>query len=178
MMFFFIDLFVMICVVVFIVYGELFILQDFFLFVEIELGVVFVCIVCMMLCGMDIEIWEGKMLFFGMLFMVFGYEMVGEVVVIGFDICDVFGCLFFFGDCIGWLEFICGECYGCVVLCELVVCFCCGYGFFQCVDVLLFVMVGFFEYVYVILGVVKFLLLMVVKDIWVLMVGCVVKIVL
>jgi hypothetical protein len=72
-------------------HGEPLTLQELPLPAEIEPGAALVRITCTTLCGTDIEIWEGKMTFPGMLPMVLGHEMVGEIVATGPDTRDALG---------------------------------------------------------------------------------------
>lgn len=58
---------------------------------ELEAGAALVRVSCATLCGTDVEIWSGKMSFPGMLPMVLGHEMVGEVVAAGPDTRDALG---------------------------------------------------------------------------------------
>lgn len=159
-------------------HGEPLTLQDLPLPAEIEPGAALVRIACTTLCGTDIEIWEGKMSFPGMLPMVLGHEMVGEVVATGPDTRDALGRLLSPGDRIGWSESTCGECHGCVVLREPVACSRRGYGFLQRADVPPFATAGLSEYAYVTPGAAKLLLPTAVKDTWASMAGCAAKTVL
>lgn len=153
-------------------------LEDLPLPSEIEPGAALVRISCTTLCGTDIEIWEGKMSFPGMLPMVLGHEMVGEVVATGADTKDALGRPLSAGDRIGWSESTCGECYGCVVLREPVACSRRGYGFLQRSDVHPFATAGLSEYAYVTSKAAKLLLPPSVKDTWASMAGCAAKTVL
>lgn len=145
---------------------------------EIESGAALVRISCTTLCGTDIEIWEGRMTFPGMLPMVLGHEMVGEIVAIGDDTRDALGRALSPGDRIGWSESTCGECHGCVVLREPVACSRRGYGFLQRADVHPHATAGLSEYAYVTPGAAKLLLPQSVKDTWASMAGCAAKTVL
>jgi threonine dehydrogenase-like Zn-dependent dehydrogenase len=153
-------------------------LQDLPLPAEIEPGAALVRISCATLCGTDIEIWEGRMSFPGMLPMVLGHEMVGEIVAVGPGTNDALGRPLSPGDRIGWSESTCGECYGCVVLREPVACSRRGYGFLQRADVHPFATAGLSEYAYVTPGAAKLLLPAAVKDTWASMAGCAAKTVL
>lgn len=159
-------------------HGEPLTLQDLPLPAEIEPGAALVRIACTTLCGTDIEIWEGRMTFPGMLPMVLGHEMVGEVVAIGSGTKDALGRPLSPGDRIGWSESTCGECHGCVVLREPVACSRRGYGFLQRADVPPFATAGLSEYAYVTPGAAKLLLPAAVKDTWASMAGCAAKTVL
>ncbi|WP_341945937.1 zinc-binding dehydrogenase [Microbacterium sp. LWH11-1.2] len=153
-------------------------LQDLPLPTEIEPGAALVRIACTTLCGTDIEIWEGRMTFPGMLPMVLGHEMVGEIVAAGPETRDALGRPLAPGDRIGWSESTCGECHGCVVLREPVACSRRGYGFLQRADVHPFAAAGLAEYAYVTRGAAKLLLPASVKDTWASMAGCAAKTVL
>ncbi|WP_244632463.1 alcohol dehydrogenase catalytic domain-containing protein [Microbacterium sp. Se63.02b] len=159
-------------------HGEPLTLQDLPLPSEIEPGAALVRIACTTLCGTDIEIWEGRMTFPGMLPMVLGHEMVGEIVATGPDTRDALGRPLAPGDRIGWSESTCGECHGCVVLREPVACTRRGYGFLQRADVPPFATAGLSEYAYVTPGAAKLLLPASVKDTWASMAGCAAKTVL
>ncbi|MDX2401212.1 zinc-binding dehydrogenase [Microbacterium algeriense] len=159
-------------------HGEPLTLQDLPLPTEIEPGAALVRIACTTLCGTDIEIWEGKMSFPGMLPMVLGHEMVGEIVATGPDTRDALGRPLSPGDRICWSESTCGECHGCVVLREPVACSRRGYGFLQRADVPPFATAGLSEYAYVTPGAAKLLLPTAVKDTWASMAGCAAKTVL
>ena len=130
------------------------------------------------LCGTDIEIWSGKMSFPGMLPMVLGHEMVGEVVAVGDGAHDTLGRALTPGDRIGWSESTCGECFGCTVLREPVHCSRRGYGFLQRSDVPPYATAGLADYAYVTPGAEKLLLPEAVKDTWAAMAGCAAKTVL
>ncbi|MFS0911581.1 zinc-binding dehydrogenase [Microbacterium sp. 179-I 3D2 NHS] len=153
-------------------------LQDLPLPSEIEPGAALVRIACTTLCGTDIEIWEGRMTFPGMLPMVLGHEMVGEVVALGPGTADALGRPLSIGDRIGWSESICGQCHGCVILREPVACERRGYGFLQRADAPPFATAGLSEYAYVTPGAAKLLLPPSVKDTWASMAGCAAKTVL
>ena len=159
-------------------HGEPLTLQDLSLPAEIEAGAALVRIACTTLCGTDIEIWEGKRSCPGMLPMVLGHEMVGEIVATGPDTRDALGRPLSPGDRIGWSESTCGECHGCVVLREPVACSRRGYGFLQRADVPPFATAGLSEYAYVTPGAAKLLLPAAVKDTWASMAGCAAKTVL
>jgi len=153
-------------------------LQELPLPAEIEPGAALVRIHCSTLCGTDIEIWEGRMTFPGMLPMVLGHEMVGEIVALGEGTTDALGRPLSPGDRIGWSESTCGACYGCVVLREPVACSRRGYGFLQRADVPPYATAGLSEYAYVTPGAAKLLLPDTVKDTWASMAGCAAKTVL
>lgn len=145
---------------------------------EIEPGAALVRIACTTLCGTDIEIWAGKMTFPGMLPMVLGHEMVGEVIAVGADTIDALGRSLEVGDRIGWSESTCGHCHGCTVLRQPVACERRGYGFLQRSDVAPYATAGLAEYAYVVPGAAKLLLPPEVKDTWAAMAGCAAKTVL
>ncbi|QDZ14627.1 zinc-binding dehydrogenase [Humibacter ginsenosidimutans] len=153
-------------------------LQNLPLPTEIEPGAALVRLVCSTLCGTDIEIWEGKMSFPGMLPMVLGHEMVGEVIAVGEGANDALGHPLEPGQRIGWSESVCGECYGCTVLREPVFCQKRGYGFMQRSDVPPYATAGLAEYAYVTPGAQKLILPDEVKDAWAAMAGCAAKTVL
>ncbi|WP_022890803.1 zinc-binding dehydrogenase [Agromyces italicus] len=153
-------------------------LQELPLPATIEPGAALVRITCSTLCGTDIEIWEGKMTFPGMLPMVLGHEMVGEVVAVGEGTRDAIGREITVGARIGWSESTCGECFGCTVLRQPVACSRRGYGFLQRSDVPPFATAGLSEYAYVVPGAAKLLLPDEVKDTWASMAGCAAKTVL
>src|SRR5690349_15705891 len=98
---------------------------------ELEPGAALVRITCTTLCGTDVHLWSGQMTFPGMLPMVLGHEMAGEVVAVGDGTTDTFGKEISPGDRIGWSESTCGKCYGCAILREPVACASRGYGFLQ-----------------------------------------------
>ncbi|MEU5692805.1 zinc-binding dehydrogenase [Actinosynnema sp. NPDC020468] len=145
---------------------------------EVEPGAALVHVSCATLCGTDVEIWSGKMSFPGMLPMVLGHEMVGEVVAVGADTRDALGRDIEVGARIGWSESTCGECYGCVVLREPVACSRRGYGFLQRSDVHPFATAGLCEYAYVVPRAAKLLLPDEIPDNWAAMAGCAAKTVL
>jgi len=145
---------------------------------EIEPGAALVRLACTTLCGTDIEIWSGKMSFPGMLPMVLGHEMVGEVVAVGAGTIDALGREIQVGARIGWSERTCGHCYGCTVLREPVACSNRGYGFTQRSDVAPYAIGGLSEFCYVTPGAAKLLLPDDVKDTWASMAGCAAKTVL
>jgi len=153
-------------------------LQDLPLPTELAPGAALVRIACATLCGTDIEIWSGKMTFPGMLPMVLGHEMVGEIVAVGAGTRDALGRELQPGDRIGWSESTCGECYGCVVLRQPVHCSRRGYGFLQRSDVPPYATAGLSDYAYVVPGAAKLLLPATVKDTWASMAGCAAKTVL
>lgn len=159
-------------------HGEPLELQDLPLPTEIEPGAALVRIACATLCGTDIEIWEGRMSFPGMLPLVLGHEMVGEVVAVGEGTRDAIGREISVGDRIGWSESTCGECFGCTVLRQPVACSRRGYGFLQRSDVPPHATAGLSEYAYVVPGAAKLLLPDEVKDAWASMAGCAAKTVL
>lgn len=139
---------------------------------ELERGAALVRIGRATLCGTDIEIWSGKMTFPGMLPMVPGHEMVGEVIGVGPDTRDTLGREIAVGSRIGWSESTCGQCYGCTVLREPVACSNRGYGFLQRSDVAPYATAGLSEYTYVVPGAAKLLLPDAVPDAWAAMAGC------
>ncbi|MFG3350573.1 zinc-binding dehydrogenase [Streptomyces sp. NPDC048001] len=141
-------------------------------------GAALVRIVCTTLCGTDTEIWSGRMTFPGMLPMVLGHEMVGEVVAVGDGTRDALGRELTVGDRIGWSESTCGACHGCTVLREPVACSERGYGFLQRSDVPPFATAGLSEYAYVVPHAAKLLLPGDVPDTWAAMAGCAAKTVL
>lgn len=144
----------------------------------LEPGAALVRIACSTLCGTDIEIWSGKMSFPGMLPMVLGHEMVGEIVATGAGAVDALGRPMAPGDRIGWSESTCGTCHGCVILREPVHCSSRGYGFLQRSDMPPFATAGLADYSYVTPGAAKLLLPAAVKDTWAAMAGCAAKTVL
>ncbi len=145
---------------------------------RIEPGAALVRITCTTLCGTDIEIWSGKMSFPGMLPMVLGHEMVGEVVAVGEGAIDAIGAPIEVGDRIGWSESVCGRCFGCTVLRQPVACSSRGYGFLQRSDVPPYATAGLSEYAYVTPGAQKLRLPAEVKDTWASAAGCAAKTVL
>ncbi|MBL3701018.1 zinc-binding dehydrogenase [Leucobacter luti] len=145
---------------------------------HIEPGAALVRITCTTLCGTDIEIWAGKMTFPGMLPMVLGHEMVGEVIALGDGAVDALGAPLQLGDRIGWSESVCGECFGCTVLRQPVACAKRGYGFLQRSDVFPYATAGLSEYAYVTPGAQKLRLPAEVKDTWASAAGCAAKTVL
>ncbi|MGN6207050.1 zinc-binding dehydrogenase [Humibacter sp.] len=153
-------------------------LQDLPLPERIEPGAALVRLVCSTLCGTDIEIWEGRMSFPGMLPMVLGHEMVGEVIAVGEGAHDALGRPLELGQRIGWSESVCGQCYGCTVLREPVFCEHRGYGFLQRSDKPPYATAGLAEYAYVTPGAQKLILPETVKDAWAAMAGCAAKTVL
>ncbi|AKR55203.1 alcohol dehydrogenase [Devosia sp. H5989] len=144
----------------------------------LEAGAALVRIVCATLCGTDIELWSGKMTFPGMLPMVLGHEMVGEIVALGGHVHDALGAELQVGDRIAWSESTCGECYGCVILREPVACERRGYGFLQRSDVPPFSTAGLAEFSYVSPRSAKLRIPGNVKDTWASMAGCAAKTVL
>ncbi|QYM75771.1 zinc-binding dehydrogenase [Leucobacter luti] len=153
-------------------------LQELPLPEQIEPGAALVQITCTTLCGTDIEIWAGKMTFPGMLPMVLGHEMVGEVVALGDGAVDALGSPLNIGDRIGWSESVCGKCFGCTVLRQPVACAQRGYGFLQRSDVAPFATAGLSEYAYVTPGAQKLRLPDEVTDTWASAAGCAAKTVL
>ena len=153
-------------------------LQDLPLPETVEPGAALVRITCTTLCGTDIEIWEGRMTFPGMLPMVLGHEMVGEVIAVGDGTVDALGSPIEVGDRIGWSESVCGECFGCTVLRQPVACSKRGYGFLQRSDVPPYATAGLAEYAYVTPGAQKLRLPEEVKDTWASAAGCAAKTVL
>lgn len=145
---------------------------------SIEPGAALVKIVCATLCGTDVEIWQGKMSFPGMLPMVLGHEMVGEIVALGEGTTDALGGELQIGDRIGWSESTCGKCYGCVVLREPVACENRGYGFLQRADKPPYATAGLADYAYVTPGAAKLRIPDEVKNTWASMAGCAAKTVL
>ncbi|MBX3099186.1 MAG: zinc-binding dehydrogenase [Salinibacterium sp.] len=144
----------------------------------VEAGAALVRLTCTTLCGTDIEIWNGTMSFPGMVPMVLGHEMVGEVVAVGAGTVDALGRDIEIGARIGWSERTCGHCYGCTILREPVACSTRGYGFTQRSDVAPFAIGGLSEYCYVTPGAAKLLLPDDIKDTWASMAGCAAKTVL
>ncbi|QIM17374.1 zinc-binding dehydrogenase [Leucobacter insecticola] len=159
-------------------HGEALELQRLPLPERLEPGAALVKITCTTLCGTDIEIWEGKMTFPGMLPMVLGHEMVGEVIAVGDGAADALGEPIQLGDRIGWSESVCGACFGCTVLRQPVACSQRGYGFLQRSDVSPFATAGLSEYAYVTSGAQKLKLPTEVKDTWASIAGCAAKTVL
>ncbi|NUU07620.1 zinc-binding dehydrogenase [Leifsonia sp. C5G2] len=159
-------------------HGEPLDLQELPLPRTLEPGAALVRISCATLCGTDIEIWSGAMTFPGMLPLVLGHEMVGEVVAVGEGVHDTLGRPLAPGDRIGWSESTCGECFGCTVLRQPVHCSRRGYGFLQRSDVPPYATAGLADYAYVTPGAAKLLLPDTVKDTWASMAGCAAKTVL
>ncbi len=159
-------------------HGQLLEMQTLPLPTVIEPGAALVRIVCATLCGTDVEIWTGKMSFPGMLPMVLGHEMVGEIVALGQGTSDALGGTLSVGDRIGWSESTCGECYGCVILREPVACERRGYGFLQRSDTHPYATAGLAEYCYVTPGAAKLRIPDEVKNTWASMAGCAAKTVL
>ncbi|GAB3581817.1 zinc-binding dehydrogenase [Leifsonia lichenia] len=159
-------------------HGEPLTVQDVPLPDALEPGAALVRIHCATLCGTDIEIWSGKMTFPGMLPMILGHEMVGEIVAAGIGTRDALGRALSVGDRIGWSESTCGECFGCTVLREPVACSKRGYGFLQRSDVPPFATAGLADYAYVTPGAAKLLIPDEVHDTWASMAGCAAKTVL
>ncbi|RKT53725.1 zinc-binding dehydrogenase [Saccharothrix australiensis] len=145
---------------------------------EVEPGAALVRVSCATLCGTDVEIWSGRMSFPGMLPMVLGHEMVGEVVAVGPGTRDALGRDIAVGARIGWSESTCGECHGCTVLREPVACAKRGYGFLQRSDVHPYATAGLCEYAYVVPRAAKLLLPDDLPDAWAAMAGCAAKTVL
>jgi D-arabinose 1-dehydrogenase-like Zn-dependent alcohol dehydrogenase len=159
-------------------HGEPLDLQELPLPDALEPGAALVRISCATLCGTDIEIWSGAMSFPGMLPLVLGHEMVGEVVAVGDGAHDTLGRPLSPGDRIGWSESTCGECFGCTVLRQPVHCSRRGYGFLQRSDVPPYATAGLADYAYVTPAAAKLLLPDTVKDTWASMAGCAAKTVL
>lgn len=153
-------------------------LQDLPLPTSVEPGAALVQTSCATLCGTDVEIWAGKMTFPGMLPMVLGHEMVGEVVAVGEGTVDALGRPIPVGARIGWSESTCGHCYGCTILRAPVACSRRGYGFLQRSDAPPFSTAGLAEYAYVVPGAAKLLLPDEVPDQLASMAGCAAKTVL
>ncbi|MFI7108814.1 zinc-binding dehydrogenase [Nonomuraea sp. NPDC050227] len=153
-------------------------LQDVPLPDAVEPGAALVRITCTTLCGTDVHLWAGQMTFPGMLPMILGHEMVGEVVEAGPGTTDALGRPIAPGDRIGWSESTCGHCYGCAVLRQPVACANRGYGFTQRADRPPYATGGLVEYCYVTPGAAKLLLPADVKDTWASMSGCAAKTVL
>ena len=139
---------------------------------RVEPGAAVVRILCSTLCGTDIEIWSGAMTFPGMLPMVLGHEMVGEVVEAGPGVVDALGAPIRPGDRIGWSESVCGHCHGCTILREPVACEHRGYGFLQRSDAPPYATAGLADYAYLTPGTQKLRLPDAVKDAWASMSGC------
>ncbi len=144
----------------------------------IEPGAALVRLQCSTLCGTDIEIWSGKMSFPGMLPMVLGHEMVGEIIGLGQGTHDALGRPLKIGDRIGWSESTCGHCHGCSILREPVACSSRGYGFLQRSDRPPYAISGLSQYAYVTPGAQKLVIPPAVKDTWAAMAGCTAKTVL
>lgn len=159
-------------------HGEELQMQDLPLPQSVEPGAALVRNTCATLCGTDVEIWAGKMSFPGMLPMVLGHEMVGEVIAVGEGTTDVLGRDVSVGDRIGWSESTCGNCYGCLILREPVACSKRGYGFLQRSDTPPYSTAGLSEYAYVVPGAQKLLLPDEVPDQLASMAGCAAKTVL
>lgn len=153
-------------------------LTDIPLPATVEPGAALVRISRATLCGTDVEIWSGKMSLPGMLPMVLGHEMVGEVVATGDNTRDALGRTINVGDRIGWSESTCGQCHGCTVLREPVACANRGYGFLQRSDVAPYATAGLADYAYVVPAAAKLLLPDEVPDNWAAMAGCAAKTVL
>lgn len=153
-------------------------LQELPLPARVEPGAALVRITCTTLCGTDIEIWAGKMTFPGMLPMVLGHEMVGEVIAVGSGTVDALGAPIEPGDRIGWSESVCGRCFGCTVLRQPVACEHRGYGFLQRSDAPPYATAGLAQYAYVTPGAQKLRLPAEVKDAWASAAGCAAKTVL
>ncbi|AXB43437.1 zinc-binding dehydrogenase [Amycolatopsis albispora] len=139
---------------------------------EPEPGAALVQLTCTTLCGTDVHLWSGKMTFPGMLPMVLGHEMVGEVVAVGDGTTDALGREIVPGDRIGWSESTCGKCYGCTILREPVACDRRGYGFLQRADAFPYATGGLVRYCYVTPGAAKLVLPDDIKDTWASMSGC------
>ncbi|WP_166346558.1 zinc-binding dehydrogenase [Phytoactinopolyspora limicola] len=152
--------------------------QDVPLPEDVEPGAALVRVTCVTLCGTDVHLWSGGMTFPGMLPMILGHEMVGEVVAAGPGTVDTLGRAIAAGNRIGWSESTCGRCYGCTILREPVACSDRGYGFRQRSDQPPYATGGLVEYCYVTPGAAKLLLPNDVKDTWAAMSGCAAKTVL
>lgn len=139
---------------------------------EVEPGAALVRITCATLCGTDVHLWSGRMSLPDMLPMVLGHEMVGEVVAAGEGTVDAFDRTIAAGDRIGWSESTCGQCHGCSVLREPVLCARRGYGFRQRADRPPYATGGLAEYCYVTPGAAKLILPADVPDGWAAMSGC------
>ncbi|WP_018680976.1 zinc-binding dehydrogenase [Actinokineospora enzanensis] len=159
-------------------HGEPLTLTELPLPAEVEPGAALVRVSTATLCGTDVEIWSGKMSFPGMLPMVLGHEMIGEVVAVGAGTKDALGRDIEVGARIGWSESTCGECFGCVVLREPVACAKRGYGFLQRSDVPPYATAGLCEYAYVVPRAAKLLLPAEIPGTWAAMAGCAAKTVL
>lgn len=144
----------------------------------LEPGAALVRITRATLCGTDVELWSGKMSLPGMLPMVLGHEMVGEVVAVGERTHDTLGRAVPVGARIGWSESTCGACYGCTVLREPVACAHRGYGFRRRSDTPPYATAGLSEYAYVVPDAAKLLLPEGIPDSWAAMAGCAAKTVL
>lgn len=153
-------------------------LQDLPLPETLEPGATLVRVRATTLCGTDVEIWSGAMTFPGMLPMVLGHEIVGEVIATGPGCIDALGAEIGLGDRIGWSESVCGHCYGCTILREPVACSNRGYGFLQRSDVAPYATAGLSEYAYVTPGAQKLRLPDEVADTWAASAGCAAKTVL
>lgn len=147
-------------------------LQELPLQETLEPGAALVRVRTATLCGTDVEIWSGKMTFPGMLPMVLGHEMVGEVIATGPGCVDALGADIGVGERIGWSESVCGRCYGCTILREPVACSNRGYGFLQRSDVAPYATAGLSEYAYVTPGAQKLRLPEGVADTWAASAGC------
>lgn len=139
---------------------------------EPEPGAALVRLTCTTLCGTDVHLWSGRMSLPGMLPMVLGHEMVGEVVATGPGTTDTLGREIKPGDRIGWSESTCGKCHGCTILREPVACEQRGYGFLQRADRFPYATGGLARYCYVTPGAAKLLLPDDVPDTWASMSGC------
>ncbi|WP_020497969.1 zinc-binding dehydrogenase [Sciscionella marina] len=145
---------------------------------SVEPGAALVRITNATLCGTDVELWSGKMTFPGMLPMVLGHEMTGEVIATGPGTTDALGREVRPGSRIGWSESTCGQCHGCRVLREPVTCAERGYGFRQRADRPPYATAGLCEYAYVVPKAAKLLLPQGFPDSWAAMAGCTAKTVL
>ncbi|WP_326960268.1 zinc-binding dehydrogenase [Amycolatopsis sp. NBC_01286] len=139
---------------------------------EPEPGAALVRLTCTTLCGTDVHLWAGQMSFPGILPMVLGHEMVGEVVAAGAGTTDTLGREIKPGDRIGWSESVCGKCFGCTILREPVACESRGYGFLQRSDRFPYATGGLARHCYVTPGAAKLLLPDDVADTWASMSGC------
>ncbi|GAA1994150.1 zinc-binding dehydrogenase [Amycolatopsis minnesotensis] len=139
---------------------------------DLEPGAALVGLTCATLCGTDVHLWSGQMTFPGMLPLVLGHEMVGEVLATGPGTTDALGREVSAGDRIGWSESTCGKCHGCTILREPVACENRGYGFLQRSDRFPYATGGLARHCYVTPGAAKLLLPADVKDTWASMSGC------
>ncbi|GAA3004617.1 zinc-binding dehydrogenase [Actinokineospora diospyrosa] len=130
------------------------------------------------LCGTDAHLWQGVLPFVG-LPLVLGHEMVGEVVALGPHAeHDALGRPVAVGTRLVWSESVCGQCHGCTVLREPVLCADRGYGFRQRADKWPFVIGGLSQYTYVPPGAHRLVVPDDMPDTWAASAGCAVKTVL